>query len=267
LLENKSSICRGRGSFNLESETRDEGDVHQLLVRAGLEEAVQPVGQPADGQRFAAAGGMVGQIFFADVARCGEGRRDVLRHPPHQTALVIAREDGGCRARWLVLLGLALRHADEEERQRPQQLVLRQHLAVKILDRILVSIRRRVGQSHVMPAEVLLLARVGGGHRVGGVGGEVEEGMLENLLRVVALAERRHGLMLVLVGLVLQFQRHDGQAVEVEDEINLVVRIAEVCVRTEGDAVLGILRGGGAGGVCSNSYRRTLKTSSRASVP
>ena len=43
----------------------DERDVHQLLVRAGLEEAVQPVGQPADGERLAAAGGMVGQILFA----------------------------------------------------------------------------------------------------------------------------------------------------------------------------------------------------------
>ena len=42
----------------------DEDDVHQLLARAGLEQAVQPVGQPADGERLAAAGGMVGEIFL-----------------------------------------------------------------------------------------------------------------------------------------------------------------------------------------------------------
>ncbi len=55
-------------------------DVHQLLVRAGLEQAVQPVGQPADGERLAAAGGMVGQILSADVALGGEVGRDVLGH-------------------------------------------------------------------------------------------------------------------------------------------------------------------------------------------
>ena len=58
----------------------DEDDVHQLLVGAGLEQAVQPVGQPADGERLAAAGGVVDEILAADVARCGEVRRDVVRH-------------------------------------------------------------------------------------------------------------------------------------------------------------------------------------------
>ena len=125
---------------------------------------------------------------------------------------------------------------------------LRQHLAVKELDRILVRIRGRVGQPHVVPAEVLLPARVGGGHHVAGVGGEVEERMLENLVRVVAGGELRHGVMHVLVLLVLQLQRHDGQAVEEEDEINLLVRVAEVEMRAEGDAVLGVLLGGGARG-------------------
>ena len=121
----------------------DEHDVHQLLVRAGLEQAVQAVGQPADGQRLAAAGGMVGQILSADVAGRGEVRRDVVRHLPHHAALVVAREDGEGRALRLVLLRLALGHADEEERQRLQQLVLRQHLAVKELHRIFV--RRSCG--------------------------------------------------------------------------------------------------------------------------
>lgn len=72
--------------------------------------------------------------------------------------------------------------------------------------------------------------------------------MLENLARVVALGELRHGVMHVLVGLVLQLQRHDGQTVEIEDEINLVVRIAEVKMRAEGDAVLGVFGGGGTRG-------------------
>ena len=97
-----------------------------------------------------------------------------------------------------------------------------------------------------MPAEVLLAARVGRGHHVAGVGGEVEERMLEDLARVVARRELRHGVMHVLVLLVLQLQRHDGQAVEEEDEIDLLVRLAEVEMRPEGDAVLAVLLGGGA---------------------
>ena len=56
----------------------DERDVHQLFIRAGLEQAVQTVGEPADGKRFAAAGGMVGQIFFADVTPGGEMGSDVV---------------------------------------------------------------------------------------------------------------------------------------------------------------------------------------------
>ena len=73
--------------------------------------------------------------------------------------------------------------------------------------------------------------------------------MLENLVGVVAGGELRHGVMHVLVLLVLQLQRHDGQAVEEEDEINLLVRFAEVEMRAEGDAVLAVLlRGGALGG-------------------
>ncbi len=66
---------------------------------------------------------------------------------------------------------------------------------------------RRVGQSHIVPAEILLPARVGGGHHVAGVGGEVKERVLENLARVLALAELRHRVMHVLIGLMLQLQR------------------------------------------------------------
>ena len=70
--------------------------------------------------------------------------------------------------------------------------------------------------------------------------------MLEDLAAVVARGELRHGVMHVLVLLVLHLQRHDGQAVEEEDEVDLLVGLAEVEVRAEGDAVLAVLRGGGA---------------------
>ena len=153
---------------------------------------------------------------------------------------MVAREDGEGRTLGLVVLRLALRHADEEERQRLQQLVLGQHLAVKELDRIFVRVGGHIGQAHVVPAEVLLPARIGGGHHVAGIGGEVEERMLENLVRVVAVGELLDGVMHVLVRLVLQLQVHDGQAVEEENEINLLVRLAKVKMRAERDAVLGI---------------------------
>ena len=273
----------------------DEDDIHQLLARAGLEEAVQPVGQPADGERLAAAGGMIDQVLAPDVAGRGEVRRDVVGHLAHHAALVVAREDGERRSLRLVLLGLALGHADEKERQRLQQLVLRQHLAVEELDRVFVqSVCGVVGQPGVVPAEVLLPARVGRRHHVAGVGGEVEERMLEDPAGMVAGRELRHGVMHVLVLLVLHLQRHDGQAVEEEDEIDLLVGLAEVEVRAEGDAILAVLLRGGAlggaglrvdragtparapcrpwrriiqSGVCSSSLRSALNTSSRASVP
>ena len=80
------------------------------------------------------------RYFLPDVARRGKVRRDVIvGHLPHHAALVIAREDGEGRALRLVLLRLALGHADEEERERLEQLVLRQHFAVKELDRVFAS--------------------------------------------------------------------------------------------------------------------------------
>ena len=70
--------------------------------------------------------------------------------------------------------------------------------------------------------------------------------MLERFSGVIARGELRHGVMHVLILLVLHLQRHDGQAVEEEDEVNLVVALAEIEVRAEGDAVLAVLLGGGA---------------------
>ena len=87
----------------------DEDHVHQLFVGAGLEEAVQPVGEPADGERFAAAGGMVDQILPPDVAGRGEMLQGIIGHLAHHAALVVAREDREGRALRLVLFGLALR--------------------------------------------------------------------------------------------------------------------------------------------------------------
>ena len=62
--------------------------------------------------------------------------------------------------------------------------------------------------------------------------------MLENLAGVVARHELRDGVVHRRVLLVLQLQRHHGQAVEVENKIDFLVRLAEVKVRPEGDAVL-----------------------------
>jgi hypothetical protein len=44
----------------------------------------------------------------------------------------------------------------------------------------------------------------------------------------------------VLVFLVLQFQRDDRQAVEEDDEVDLLPRLAKVEVRTKGEAVLAV---------------------------
>ncbi len=201
---------------------------------------MQAVGQPADGQRLAAAGGMIDEILAADVGLRGKVRRDVIGHLPHHAALVVAREQGEGRTLRLVVLRLALGHADEEERERFEQLLLGQHLAVEELHRVFALCLRRVRQARVVPAEVLFPARVGGGHHVARVGGEVEERMLENLPRMVAGGELRDGIMHGLVLLVFQLQRHDGQAVEEEDEINFLVGLPKVEMRAEGDAVLAV---------------------------
>ena len=199
---------------------------------------------------------MVGQILFADVSRRDEVSRDVLRHPPHQSALVKAREDRAGRARRLVILRFTLRHTDEEERQRLQQLLTRQHLTVKELHRILVLIHGRVGQAHVVRAEVLLLTRVGGSLRLGSVRRQIQEGMLEDFVRVIAGHKLRHGVLHVLIRLMFQLQVHDWQAIEVKDEINLVVHLPKVEVRTEGDAVLFIL---GGNGTCGGTRLRIVE--------
>ena len=51
---------------------QDEHHVHQLLAGAGLEQAVQPVCQPAHGERLAAACRMVDQVLAANVATRGK---------------------------------------------------------------------------------------------------------------------------------------------------------------------------------------------------
>ena len=76
---------------------------------------METVGEPADGKRLPAAGGVVGQILFPDVALGGKVGRDVLGYPSHQAALVVAGEQGERRSLGLVLLLLAHGHTDKEE--------------------------------------------------------------------------------------------------------------------------------------------------------
>jgi len=227
---------------------KDEHHVHQLFAGARPEQAVQPIRQPADGQRLAAARRMIDQIFAADVRRLGKARRNILRHFPHQTALVVTREQGESGAFRHIIHGVAMRHTDEEERQRFEQAVFRQHLAIKKFHRVFAAILgdRRVAQPGVVPAEVLLPAWVGGGLHIAGVGGKIEEGMLENLELVVAPGELRHRVMHRLVLLVLQLQRHDGQAIQEQDEVDFLVGVAEVKMRAKAEAVLAVLLHGGA---------------------
>ena len=91
------------------------------------------------------------------------------------------------------------------------------------------------------------------GLRNAGVGGEVKERVRENLVLMVAVGELLDGIMHVLIRLVLQFQVHNGQAVQEENEINLLGRLAgrgcpKVKMRAEGDAVLSVARRPGARG-------------------
>jgi hypothetical protein len=124
---------------------QDEDDVHQLLAGARLEEAVKPVRKPADGECLAAPGRMADQIFPTDVPRRREMRRGIVRDLPHHATLVITRQNGDGRAFRLIVLGLAVRHPNQEERQHFEQLVLREHLAVQKLDRVLaVGLRQRI---------------------------------------------------------------------------------------------------------------------------
>lgn len=200
----------------------DERDVHQLLVRARLVEAVQPVGEPADRERLSAARRVLRQVFAPDVAVLGKVRRDIFRDLSHQAGLMVAREDRERLALRLVALGVALGHMHQKERKCLQQLLFGQHLAIEELDRVFVRVRGRVHQPHVVPAEVLLAARIGRGHHIARIGGEVEEGVRENLVRVVAGGELCDGVMHVLVGFVFDLQSHNGQPVQEKDEINFL---------------------------------------------
>jgi hypothetical protein len=132
----------------------------------------------------------------------------------------------------------ALARGPERTTALPASASLREHLAVEELDRILAwhapcwsgrccasgSSPPGVGRS---PPSRRWYRRPGRGTGAG------------RCVRVVARGELRHRVVHVLVFLVLQFQRHDGQAVEEEDEVDLLPRLAEVEVRAKGEAVLG----------------------------
>ena len=72
---------------------QDEDDIHQLVGGSRLEQAVQPVGQPADGKRLAAARRVVDEVLAPDVARLGEMRYGIVGHLTHHAALVVARQN------------------------------------------------------------------------------------------------------------------------------------------------------------------------------
>ena len=93
----------------------DEGDVHQLVARAGFEEAVQTVGEPANRECFAAAGRVLREVFASDVAGGGEVSRNVRRDFPHQASLMVARENRERETFRLVVLRFAFGDANQEK--------------------------------------------------------------------------------------------------------------------------------------------------------
>jgi len=74
--------------------------------------------------------------------------------------------------------------------------------------------------------------------------------MLEDLDCVIAPGELRNRIVHDLVLLVLQLQRHDGQTIEKENEINLGIRVAKIEMRPKGDAVLVVK-------FCCDAFART----------
>jgi len=80
----------------------------------------EPMREPSDREALAAAGGMVDEIFPADVCLRLELRRDVVGDFPNRPALVVAGKQ--CEGRTLrpVGLGFAVGHADQKERERFQ---------------------------------------------------------------------------------------------------------------------------------------------------
>ena len=98
LLRDPDDVREMRELFNVISDIliqgttvrQNERNIDKFLIRAGLEQTVQPFGQPADGQRLTAASRMLDQILFADVS-CGLiVSCDVIGQASHETALVIA---------------------------------------------------------------------------------------------------------------------------------------------------------------------------------
>lgn len=113
-----------------------------------------------------------------------------------------------------------------------------EHLAIQKLHGIFPGRGGVVGEARVVPAEILLPARIGRRHEVTGIGGEVEKRMPEDSVAVVARGELSHRIVHVLVLFVLHLEGHDGQPVEEKDEIDFLMGIAEGEVRPEGDPIL-----------------------------
>lgn len=226
----------------------DENYIHQLLIVDGVVEAVEAVGKPADGEGFAAAGGVVDEDFAPDVPGGGEVGKDVIGEAAHHAALVVAGEDGEGRAGRFVSIGILFGDADEEEGEGFEEVVGGENFAVEEFDGVFTWREGGVGEAGVVPAEVFGAAGVCRGHDIGGVGGDVHEGVLEDFAGVIAGGELGNGVVNGLVGFVFEFDGNDGEAVEVDDEVNLLMVGAKVEMMAEGEAVEGVKGGGGAVG-------------------
>ena len=179
----------------------------QLLVRSRLEQRIKFRRQPANGQRLAAAGSVLGQILLADVTLLCEIRRNVRRNLLHAARLMKARINGECRTRRILLrLGL-FRNAHKEKGNVFQQILRCQHLVIKELHRIFILAVRLVDQPLVMPSEIIRMPWIRRQLHFARICCNVSERMLEYFLRVIAFDELLHGRIHGLVLLMLQLKR------------------------------------------------------------
>ena len=101
---------------------KDKDNINHLFIGAGFVETVQPISQPTDRQRFAAAGRVLNQKFATDFAGLCKMGFHLLRNISHQAALMVTGHNGECRAFFLVVRRVLVRNVDQEESQAFQQI-------------------------------------------------------------------------------------------------------------------------------------------------
>ena len=158
---------------------------------------------------------MLDEVFAPHLPRFRKMGQHVIGHLAHHAALVIAGKNRECFPRGSILLSFTRRDPDKKKGERFQQMFLGQDLAIEELHRIFFVVLGNglIGQTGVVPTEVLFPARISGRHHVAGIGSKIQEGVLKNHMAVVARSKLSCCVMHVLVLFVLDFQRHDGQAV------------------------------------------------------